>query len=144
MTRLQRGEQRRHEPLQHAVAGPDHQLRHRFMAGPDAPYAVTQVGEHPGQPTTGLRRGAARPAPRLEKRDPERPLQLAQLPAQQGLVDALLAARGLGTATLMLGACNTMRGVGKDTEAVGDKIQDEAEQHMDDEKKDDGRQGESL
>ena len=47
-------------------------------------------------------------------------------------------------ATLMLGACNTMRGVGKDTEAVGDKIQDEAEEHMDEEKKDDGRQGESL
>ncbi|WP_397596703.1 entericidin A/B family lipoprotein [Silanimonas sp.] len=47
-------------------------------------------------------------------------------------------------ATLMLGACNTMRGVGKDTEAVGDKIQDEAEEHMDDEKKDDGREGESL
>jgi predicted small secreted protein len=40
-------------------------------------------------------------------------------------------------ATLMLGACNTMRGVGKDTEAVGDKIQDEAEQHMADEKKND-------
>jgi predicted small secreted protein len=47
-------------------------------------------------------------------------------------------------ATLMLGACNTMRGVGKDTEAVGDKIQDEAEQHMDAENKDDGREGESL
>ncbi|MCZ8114638.1 entericidin A/B family lipoprotein [Silanimonas sp.] len=47
-------------------------------------------------------------------------------------------------AMLVLGACNTMRGVGKDTEAVGDKIQDEAEQHMDDEKKDDGREGESL
>jgi predicted small secreted protein len=47
-------------------------------------------------------------------------------------------------AMLMLGACNTMRGVGKDTEAVGDKIQDEAEEHMDDEKKDDGRKGESL
>ena len=47
-------------------------------------------------------------------------------------------------AMLVLSACNTMRGVGKDTEAVGDKIQDEAEQHMDDEKKDDGRQGESL
>ena len=47
-------------------------------------------------------------------------------------------------ATLALGGCNTMRGVGKDTEAVGDKIQDEAEEHMDEEKKDDGRQGESL
>ncbi len=47
-------------------------------------------------------------------------------------------------ATLMLGACNTMRGVGKDTEAVGDKIQDEAEQHMADEKKDDGREGAFL
>lgn len=47
-------------------------------------------------------------------------------------------------ATLMLGACNTMRGVGKDTEAVGDKIQDEAEQHMDDEKKDDRREGAAL
>jgi predicted small secreted protein len=46
-------------------------------------------------------------------------------------------------AMLVLGACNTMRGVGKDTEAVGDKIQDEAEQHMDDEEKDDGREGAS-
>jgi predicted small secreted protein len=47
-------------------------------------------------------------------------------------------------AMLVLGACNTMRGVGKDTEAVGDKIQDEAEEHMDDEKKDDSREGASL
>jgi predicted small secreted protein len=47
-------------------------------------------------------------------------------------------------AMLVLSACNTMRGVGKDTEAVGDKIQDEAEQHMDDDKKDDGREGASL
>jgi predicted small secreted protein len=35
-------------------------------------------------------------------------------------------------ATLSLGACNTMRGVGKDTEAVGKSIQDEAEQHLED------------
>ena len=47
-------------------------------------------------------------------------------------------------ATLMLGACNTMRGVGKDTEAVGEKIQDEAEQHMDDDEKDDRREGAPL
>lgn len=40
------------------------------------------------------------------------------------------------SAVLFLGACNTMRGVGKDTEAVGEKIQDEAEQHIDEDKKD--------
>lgn len=44
-------------------------------------------------------------------------------------------------ATLVLGGCNTMRGVGKDTEAVGDKIQDEAEQHLDDNKRDDAGEG---
>lgn len=47
-------------------------------------------------------------------------------------------------AMLVLGACNTIRGVGEDTEAVGEKIQDEAEQHMDDDKKGDGREGDSL
>ncbi|MFN7520097.1 MAG: entericidin A/B family lipoprotein [Lysobacteraceae bacterium] len=47
-------------------------------------------------------------------------------------------------AMLVLGACNTMRGVGKDTEAVGEKIQDEAEQHMDDDEKDDRREGAPL
>lgn len=40
-------------------------------------------------------------------------------------------------ATLSLGACNTMRGVGKDTEAVGESIQDEAEQHLEEDDEDD-------
>ncbi len=31
-----------------------------------------------------------------------------------------------------LGACNTMKGVGKDTERAGEKIQAEADQHIDD------------
>jgi predicted small secreted protein len=30
-----------------------------------------------------------------------------------------------------LGACNTMHGVGKDTQAAGEKIQQEADQHID-------------
>lgn len=47
-------------------------------------------------------------------------------------------------ALLVLGGCNTMRGVGKDTEAVGDKIQDEAEQHLEDDEEDDGREGAAL
>ena len=31
-----------------------------------------------------------------------------------------------------LGACNTMKGVGKDTERAGQEIQEEAEEHDDD------------
>lgn len=44
-------------------------------------------------------------------------------------------------ATLGLGACNTMRGVGKDTEAVGESIQDEAEQHLEDDEDDEDDEG---
>ena len=36
----------------------------------------------------------------------------------------------IGTFSLSLAACNTMRGVGKDTEKAGEKIQEEAEEHM--------------
>ena len=43
------------------------------------------------------------------------------------------------TVALMLGAfvlgstaCNTMAGVGKDTQKAGEKIEDEAERHIDD------------
>lgn len=32
-----------------------------------------------------------------------------------------------------LGGCNTMRGVGRDTAVVGDKIEKEADRHIDDE-----------
>lgn len=35
-------------------------------------------------------------------------------------------------ATLSLSACNTIKGVGKDTEAVGEKIQEEAEDQQND------------
>ena len=35
----------------------------------------------------------------------------------------------LGTCVFGLGACNTMRGLGKDTEEAGEKNQDEAEEH---------------
>ncbi len=41
----------------------------------------------------------------------------------------------LGALALALSACNTMRGVGEDTEAVGDKIQEEADEHIDDKDK---------
>ena len=46
------------------------------------------------------------------------------------LVSLLIVGFGLG-----LGACNTMRGLGKDTEVAGEKIQDEAERHIDDDKR---------
>ena len=34
-------------------------------------------------------------------------------------------------------ACNTMAGVGKDTQKAGEKIEKEADRHIDDDKKDD-------
>lgn len=40
---------------------------------------------------------------------------------------AILAA--LAIASLSLTACNTVHGAGKDVEAAGEKIQDEAEEH---------------
>ena len=40
----------------------------------------------------------------------------------------------LGLLALNLTACNTMRGLGKDTEDAGEKIQEEAEEHGADEK----------
>lgn len=45
------------------------------------------------------------------------------------LVSLLILGFGLG-----LGACNTMRGLGKDTEVAGEKIQEEAERHIDEDK----------
>lgn len=41
----------------------------------------------------------------------------------------------LGTLAFALSACNTMRGVGEDTEAAGDKIQEKADAHIDDKDK---------
>ena len=40
----------------------------------------------------------------------------------------------LGLLALGLTACNTMRGLGKDTEDAGEKIQEEAEEHGADDK----------
>lgn len=34
--------------------------------------------------------------------------------------------------TLSLSACNTMRGIGRDTAAVGEEIEEEAGEHVDD------------
>ncbi|MCK7593061.1 hypothetical protein [Pseudomarimonas salicorniae] len=34
---------------------------------------------------------------------------------------------------VMLSACNTLRGVGRDTAVVGEKIEKEADRHIDDE-----------
>lgn len=45
----------------------------------------------------------------------------------------------LGTLAFALNACNTMRGLGEDTEAAGDKIQEEADEHIDDKDKTDDR-----
>lgn len=41
----------------------------------------------------------------------------------------------LALALFAISGCNTVRGVGKDTEVVGEKIQKEAEQHIDDKDK---------
>lgn len=41
----------------------------------------------------------------------------------------------LAIALSALMGCNTVRGVGKDTEVVGEKIQKEADQHIDDKEK---------
>lgn len=43
----------------------------------------------------------------------------------------------LGILTFSITACNTMHGLGKDTEVVGEKIQDEADEHIDEDKADD-------
>jgi predicted small secreted protein len=40
-------------------------------------------------------------------------------------------------ATLALSACNTTRGVGRDIEATGDAIEDEADEAMDEDEEDD-------
>ena len=37
----------------------------------------------------------------------------------------------IGGSSLGLCACNTMHGLGKDTEAAGEKIQEEADSHLD-------------
>lgn len=50
------------------------------------------------------------------------------------LVALLILGFGLG-----LGACNTMRGLGKDTEVAGEKIQEEAERHIDDDDDEDDK-----
>ena len=36
-----------------------------------------------------------------------------------------------------LSGCNTMRGVGRDTAVVGEKIEEEAERHIDEDEQDD-------
>ena len=41
---------------------------------------------------------------------------------------------------LSLAGCNTMRGVGRDTAVVGEKIEAEADRHIDDEDKKDSSQ----
>jgi predicted small secreted protein len=41
----------------------------------------------------------------------------------------ILAPLLLTTLTLGLAACNTMRGVGEDTEELGEEIQEEVEEH---------------
>lgn len=43
----------------------------------------------------------------------------------------------LGLLTFSISACNTMHGLGRDTEVVGEKIQDEADQHIDENRTDD-------
>jgi predicted small secreted protein len=46
----------------------------------------------------------------------------------------------IGAFAFGVGACNTMKGVGKDTEQAGKKIQQEADEHKrDDNRKDDDR-----
>jgi entericidin A len=40
----------------------------------------------------------------------------------------------VGTVSFNLTACNTMAGVGKDTQKAGEKIEKEAERHVDDTK----------
>jgi predicted small secreted protein len=37
----------------------------------------------------------------------------------------------IGACAFSLGACNTMKGIGKDTERAGEKIQKEADRHDD-------------
>lgn len=44
-----------------------------------------------------------------------------------------------GAFALSMSACNTMRGLGEDTEVAGDKIQKEADRHIDDKNKKDDR-----
>ena len=41
---------------------------------------------------------------------------------------------------LGLGACKTMHGIGEDTEAVGNKIQKEADQHTENDDNEDNRE----
>jgi len=48
-------------------------------------------------------------------------------PMKRTIALLLLALFSMGT----LSACHTMAGVGEDVEAVGDKIEDEAEGHID-------------
>lgn len=49
-----------------------------------------------------------------------------------------------GALALAVGACNTMRGVGKDTEQAGKKIQQEADEHQHQDKKDDHHRPDST
>lgn len=54
-------------------------------------------------------------------------------------VRKLLVAVLVSASLFCLSACNTMRGLGEDTEVAGEKIQKEADSHIDDKDKKDDR-----
>lgn len=54
-------------------------------------------------------------------------------------VRKLLAVMLVGAFAFALSACNTMKGLGEDTEVAGEKIQKEADSHIKDKDKTDDR-----
>jgi predicted small secreted protein len=49
----------------------------------------------------------------------------------------------VGSFAMTLGACRTMKGLGEDTEVAGEKIQKEADRHIDDKNKKDEKSSRS-